>query len=85
MLVHEVYIRLGPSSSNSFYCLSIAPKNQGKSRSKSCQPILFLIFPTHQYTKKVEKGGRGISLMPGQSVACKIPPLWLISSQKWSG
>lgn len=74
-------MRLGPGSSNLFFYIFFAPQNQGKKASESCQPIVFLIFPIPPYQKEAEKGGRGISLVPGQSVACETSPPRLVSAQ----
>lgn len=81
MLVHGVWVRPGPGSNNTFCGIFFALQYQGKKGSESCQPILFLTFPIPQYQKEAEKGGRGISLVSGQSVVCETSPLWSVSVQ----
>lgn len=81
MLVHGAWMRLGPGSSNLFSCIFFHCRNQSKKGSESCQPILFLIFPVPRYQKEAEKGGRGISLVPGQSLACETSSPQSVSAQ----
>lgn len=49
---------------------------KGAKESKSCPPILFLIFPLPQCQREAEKGGRGSTLAQDWSVACwtSLPP-----------
>lgn len=54
MLVHRVWMRLGPDSNHLFSCLFIALQSQGKKGSRSCQPILFLIFLVLQYQNEAK-------------------------------
>lgn len=81
MLAHRVWVRLDPSSSNLFPWLFIALQNQSKKGSKSCQPILFLIFPIPRYQKEAGKGERGNGLVLGQSIACETSSLRTVSAQ----
>lgn len=73
MLVHRVWVRLGPDSNHLFSCLFIALQNQGKKGSRSCQSILFLIFLVLQYQNEA-KGAEEMFWCWAKMLHVKLPP-----------
>lgn len=82
MLVHGVWVDLGPGRRNLFSCFFITLQgepplqNQGRRVLKSCRPSLLFLSP-----RSIKRSQRKREEVEGRSVACGTSPPQLVSAQ----